>query len=105
MTDIKRPASPEEEYFAREQAEKLRKLALQRQKELAEAERKQLRELHYMHCPKCGSELHTISFRGIDIDHCFACGGNWLDQGELEKIAAKEGGTVTQAILNLFKGK
>jgi uncharacterized protein len=85
-----KPSSSEEEYFAREDAEKKRKLALARVKELAAAERKQLRELHHMRCPKCGMELSTIAYSGVEVDKCWSCHGIWLDDGELEKIAGKD---------------
>jgi len=103
MADTTKPSSSEDEYFAKEQAEQLRKLALERKKAQAAGEREKQKKLHYMHCPKCGDELHTIHFREVDVDRCFSCGGTWLDQGELEKIVAKEGGVVTRAILGWFK--
>ena len=80
----------EEEYFLRKEAEKLRVLAEKHQKELEEAERKRLKELHYMRCPKCGMELSEIEFREVKIDKCASCGGVWLDDGELDQLAAQE---------------
>ncbi len=103
MSDSGKPSTQEDEYFAKEQAEKLRKLALERHRKLEAAEREAQKQAHYMRCPKCGDELHTIHFREIDVDRCFNCGGTWLDQGELEKVVAKEGGAVTEAILNWFR--
>ncbi len=97
-----KPSTTEDEYFAREDAEKKRKIALDQQKKLAQAERDELKKLHYMHCPKCGMQLHTIRFRNIDIDRCFACHGTWLDKGELEKIVGHEKGGVMRSILNIF---
>ena len=63
----------EEEYFARENAERLRKLAAEQKKSLADAEREKLRKLHHMRCPKCGMELQEISVRGVQVDRCFSC--------------------------------
>jgi hypothetical protein len=63
----------------------------QRFAELAPKERAALRELHFMHCPKCGVEIEEITFRGVRIDKCFGCGGVWLDDGELEELAGKPG--------------
>ena len=59
--------------------------------ELGPAEREALKKLHHMHCPKCGSALDEITFRGVRVDKCFACGGVWLDDGELEELSAKPG--------------
>ncbi len=96
-----KPSDTEEEYFARENAERLRKLTAEQKKSLAETERDQLRKLHHMRCPKCGMELKEISVRGVDVDRCFSCNGTWLDAGELEKLARGEG-AVMAAILRVF---
>ena len=39
-----------------------------------------------MKCPRCSSELRTISYEGAKIETCSGCGGEWLDQPELKKI-------------------
>jgi len=95
----------EEEYFARENAERLRKLAAEQKKSLADAERQKLRQLHQMRCPKCGMELKEITIRGVEVDRCFSCNGTWLDEGELEKLGVgqKEGSTLA-SILRVFGG-
>lgn len=98
-----KPSSTEDEYFVREDAEKKRKLALQEKKEKEAAELKRLKELHWMHCPKCGLQMHEVKLRGVDVDVCFACNGVFLDQGELEQIERPESRGVTSAILNWFK--
>ncbi|MGI5862634.1 MAG: zf-TFIIB domain-containing protein [Myxococcales bacterium] len=101
-----KPHSTEEEYFAREEALKRQKLAAEQARKLAEEQKKQLKELHWMHCPKCGMDLQTITYRGVEIDRCFGCNGVWLDEGELEKLATGEDeekkGAVVRSILNLF---
>jgi uncharacterized protein with PIN domain len=98
-----KPSTTEEEYFVREDAEKKRKLAQQVKKETDAAEQKRLKELHFMRCPKCGLELHEVKYSGIDADVCFACGGLFLDKGELEQIVKQEKSGVMGAILNWFK--
>lgn len=35
----------------------------------------------------------TFELDGIESDHCVACGGTWLDAGELEEIAERAGGS------------
>jgi hypothetical protein len=99
-----KPNSIEEEYFAREEALKKQKLAAEQAQKLAEEQKKQLKALHWMHCPKCGMELQTVTFRGVEIDRCFGCNGVWLDEGELEKLASgdEKKGAVVRSILNLF---
>jgi hypothetical protein len=105
MPDTPKPSSPEEEYFARENAEKLRRLAHERAKELEEDRKAELKRLHWMRCPKCGMELQTVRFRSIEIDRCFNCGVTVFDEGELEKIGVDTGksDSVMTSILNIFK--
>ena len=107
MAEYEKPSSTEEEYFAREEIEKKRKLALKQADELAEAEKKRLKELHYMHCPKCGMKLQTVRQGPAEVESCFHCGGIWLDAGELEHLVKKEeeAHPIMEAILNWFKRK
>jgi hypothetical protein len=100
---MKSPSESEEEYFARQNAEAKRKLAIEKQRELESSERERLKALHFMKCPKCGHDLETLKFKGLDIDKCYACNGTWLDQGELEQLAGKEPGFLS-SVVGLFKG-
>ncbi len=101
MTTVKH-LTPEEEYFAREELAQIKKLATEKRNRLAAEEKEQLKKLHWMHCAKCGSEMDEVLFRGLTIDKCFHCGGVYLDNGELEKLAGKESGVIP-SILSLFK--
>jgi hypothetical protein len=94
--------SNEDEYFARENAEKLRKLALERSAEMALEEANKLREAHWLRCAKCGMEMETIAFRGVEIERCFHCGGTYLDEGERDKLAGAESGLIKD-IVGLFR--
>ncbi len=98
-----KPSSAEDEYFVREDAEKKRRIALQEKKEKEAAELKRLKELHWMHCPKCGLQMQEVKLRGVEVDVCFSCNGVFLDQGELEKIEQPESRGVMSSILNWFK--
>jgi hypothetical protein len=98
-----KPSSSEEEYFVREDAEKKRKLALQAKREKEASELKALKDLHYMHCPKCGMQMQEIKYRGVDVDVCFACNGVFLDAGEIEQLEKPEAKGVMSSILNWFK--
>lgn len=51
-----------------------------------EAERKRLKDLHYMKCPKCGHDLKVEGLDGIEIDRCTFCEGFFVDAGELEQL-------------------
>jgi uncharacterized protein len=87
-----KPTSQEEEYFVKQEALKLRKLSIKAKDEMAEEERKRLKELHWMRCPKCGMKLEVITINNVQVDKCFACNGMYLDDGELEKITGRERG-------------
>lgn len=85
-----KPAEMEEEYFARQEYLRLKEIEEEKHRKLEEDEKARLKELHYMRCPKCGMNLVTIDYKGIQIDRCSSCIGVWLDQGELEAIAELE---------------
>jgi hypothetical protein len=93
----------EEEFFAREDAEKKRKLALQVKLSTEAAERERLRALHHMRCPKCGLELQELAYRGVKADLCFACGGVFLDRGEIDLIASPEQKGIMSGLLGLLR--
>lgn len=83
-------SNQEEEYFARQEALKLRRLMVKAREEMADEEKKRLKELHWMSCPKCGMKLSTVHVNKVEVDKCFSCGGMFLDDGELEKISGRE---------------
>ena len=39
-----------------------------------------------MNCPRCHAELTVETHKGIEVDRCPACGGMWLDYGELDQL-------------------
>ena len=39
-----------------------------------------------MDCPACKKAMITLELADVEIDHCFHCGGIWLDGGELELL-------------------
>lgn len=100
---VEKPSDAEDEYFARLEYEKKQKAAGERERQLKEEERRRLKELHWMHCPKCGMELVEIEYRGVRIDKCTTCAGIWLDSGELERITEDAGGFLG-GVLKIFKG-
>lgn len=97
------PSESEQEYFARQELERRRKVAQEQEAKLQTEERNNLKKLHWMRCPKCGMELVELEFRGAKIDQCSSCDGIWLDAGELDTVAAAEGGGFMQSLQKLFK--
>ena len=100
---LQKPSDQEEEYFARQEFERRKKLAEERARALEARECERLRQLHWMRCPKCGSELVEVEFRGVRIDKCTSCDGLWLDAGELEQVIAK--GDFLGGLLSIFGRK
>lgn len=92
----------EEEFFARENYEKKKLFYAEKHKELAEAEKKHQKDLHYMRCPKCGMELVEIDYKTIKIDKCTECTGVWLDAGELEAVSKLEKSALDK-VFGVFK--
>ncbi len=41
-------------------------------------------------CPRCAKPLVAVSYQDVTVDQCPACGGVWLDRGELEALAPRE---------------
>src|SRR5437667_4195191 len=83
MTD-KTPRKNEEEYFARREADLLCPQRATAQEAAAAAARRS----HYMKCPKCGYDLITGEWHGVEIDQCTHCHGLWFDAGEAETVLA-----------------
>ncbi len=100
---VQKPSHTEDEYFTLEDAEKKRRMALQVKKQTAADEAKRLKDLHFMHCPKCGMKMQEVRFRDMDVDVCFACGGIFLDKEEIDVIAQPQQKGIMAAILNWFK--
>lgn len=99
-----KPHNKEEEFFYQQELEKKRKVALEEQMRQQEEERQRLKELHWMRCPKDGSQLIETEFRGVKVDVCATCNGMWLDAGELEEVSRAETGFVG-GLVKFFKAK
>jgi hypothetical protein len=97
-----KPTEVEEEFFARQEFERMKYVEEKRARKIAEEERESLKELHFMRCPKCGMQLVEIDYRGIKIDRCTACDGVWLDAGELEEISGFDA-PVMSKFFSIFK--
>jgi len=83
----------EDEWFQNFEQEMIRD-AKRRRKQVAKAalskEAEELRELHFMHCPKCGSTLNSLDLEGITVDKCPQCEGIFFDRGELDELLLKK---------------
>jgi Zn-finger nucleic acid-binding protein len=84
MTD--KPSRNEDEYFAREEREKIARQREEARRQTTVEERRS----HFMRCPKCGGNLLTETFHGVPIDRCTDCHGIWLDADEIDAVVAHE---------------
>lgn len=50
-------------------------------------------------CPVCQEPMAVLEWRGLEIDHCLACGGCWLDAGELSLLLSGEPGLPQQDLV------
>ncbi len=92
----------EEEYFARLEFEKRKKQEAKKQAQIMEEEKRKLKKLHYMRCPKCGMHLIEIDYKRIAVDKCSSCEGVWLDAGELEAVSEMDKGALDK-LFSVFK--
>jgi len=102
---VEKPSRNEDEYFAKRDAELLRQQRTVAQSAAADAERRS----HHMKCPKCGYDLITGAWQGIQIDQCTQCHGIWFDAGEAESLLTHDDknvlGRVLGAVLRGVSGK
>lgn len=82
--DLRQKApTKEDEFFAREDRERIERLRAQRQ---------HAEQVAGLICPRCQGAMAEETHEGVLIDRCTGCGGVWLDPGELQALTAKAGG-------------
>jgi Zn-finger nucleic acid-binding protein len=92
----------EDEYFARQEFDRRKKAEEEKWQKMAAEERERQKELHWMHCPKCGSEMVEIDYEGSLLDKCTHCLGVYFDNGELEHMLEKQKG-FARKLFGIFK--
>lgn len=85
-----KPSKNEAGYYAKAEFQRRKEAEEEKHKKLKQEEKRQLKELHYMSCPKCGMGLIEIDYKEIKVDKCSGCEGIWLDAGELGKVSKLE---------------
>jgi hypothetical protein len=93
----------EEEFFHRQDQEKLRRLREMEEMRTAAEEEGDLKALHHFRCGKCGQKMSSQTFRGIEVEICPGCGAVLLDPGELEKLTGEDKGGVARTIADFFR--
>mgnify|MGYP001308530065 CR=1 FL=1 len=95
--------NPEEEYFKRQELQKMAALRAEQEKEGLLKALEERKELHYNRCGRCGELMEPKIFQGVEIDLCPSCGAVLLDPGELEELAGSESSGVADYIGSFFR--
>ena len=103
MSEYDKPSKAEDEYFARQELERRKKWAQEQAGKMAAEQKEQLKQLHWMKCPKCGSDLHSVELHGVTVDTCATCHGTWMDKGELEQLLQPEKKDLFHRVLSVFR--
>lgn len=92
----------EEEFFHRQDQEKLRQLREEQAQRKAAEQQEALKAMHYFHCGKCGTRMESQVFRGVEVEICGNCGAVLLDPGELEQLVGEDRGSVARNLADFF---
>jgi Zn-finger nucleic acid-binding protein len=72
---------------------------------LNQGEAKERKDLHWMKCPKCGSDMEEQEHEGVTIDVCSVCEGVFLDHIDFQSLLLKKGEVrrnVLKRVLGIF---
>ena len=83
---VEKPSDREDEFFGKLDQKRINQIRSELDKKRAEEDRQNRKEVHWMKCPKCGSDLQEINYQHVMIDSCMECKGVWLDMGELNLL-------------------
>jgi hypothetical protein len=90
---VKSDRTREDEWFLKNEKQLVETASAAREKRQREKaaseqadERRRLKELHFMKCPKCGHDMKEGPVEGVLVDRCSFCEGLYMDAGELEKL-------------------
>lgn len=94
----------EEEYFRKKEKELIEKMRVKLDAERRQRESQQVKEFHWMRCPKCGEPMEERDLAPIKVDICTRCGGIYFDKGELDLLLqTKQRGRFVDRLSRLFK--
>ncbi len=83
---VDKPSDREEEFFLKLDQKRISQIRSELDKKRSEEDRQKRKKVHWMKCPKCGSDLQEINYQNVVIDTCIECNGIWLDCGELNLL-------------------
>lgn len=97
--------SDENDYFKKLDSEAKAKMKAKLEEQRVEAEKAERKQLHWHKCGKCGGEMATELFRGIEIERCNDCGAVLLDPGELQELAGADESAMFNSFFTMFGSK
>lgn len=95
----------EDDYFRKIDQEAKAKLKAKLDEQQADVARAERRALHHLKCGKCGGDMLTQVFRGLEIDVCADCGAVLLDPGELQTLAGQDNTATLSSFFTMFGSK
>lgn len=98
MTD--KPSRNEEEYFAKREAE----LIKARREAAQQAAQQVARKSHYKKCPKCGADLVSEDYQGVQLERCPDDGGIWLDADEFDALRRQGSQGIGSILKSVMRG-
>ena len=96
--------SQEEEYFKKIDNEQKAKLKADLDAKAAAEAEIALKQLHYFKCGKCGHDMKTEIYRGVEVEVCTNCHAVLLDPGELNTLAGEDNSAWVSSFFNVFGG-
>ncbi len=68
-----KPSEYEETHIREEELKRRLQRLEEEQRATTESEKRRLKDLHWMHCPKCGQKLALENYGNVEVDLCPAC--------------------------------
>ena len=86
-----KPSAQENDYFAREDSDRRRRLAIAHAQQEAAVLQAKLRAQPDLHCPRCGSLMQPRDGGATRTSSCGGCGGIFIDAADLPATGDREG--------------
>ena len=83
---LHKPSILEEEYFVREEAEKVEILKRTEEAQALHADQEAERQLHASHCPSCGASMKVVQYETLPLLRCQSCCGVFLNGVAARKL-------------------
>jgi hypothetical protein len=81
----------EEQWFHERERKIIDEMKTKREERIRSQKHEELKQRHWMCCPKCGHSMKEQELGGIKVDVCTICEGIYFDRGELEDLLLVHG--------------